>query len=92
MLRLDGLRTLRKHMEFEAADRAVGEASKRLQQGLAPGHWVGRVSEDEFLIVSVDCNSPSCAKNGSSASQLSLRPLEINTLACDLRLMPESPC
>lgn len=86
MIRLAGLRALRKHIGFEASDQAVQEAHRRLQAVLAPGDWLGRVSEEDFLVVSFDCNSPSCAiKGGRSSLQALLEPVHLDGLECDLQ-------
>jgi EAL domain-containing protein (putative c-di-GMP-specific phosphodiesterase class I)/GGDEF domain-containing protein len=85
MLRLTGLRALRKHVGYEAADAAADEARRRLELCLPAGDWVGRVADDEFLIVSYDCNSPSCAIKGSEFTLHGLAaPLRLDAIECAL--------
>lgn len=85
MLRLGGLRGLRKHLGFALAEQAAGEVMARLQRVLPAGDWLGQVSDDDFLIVSFDCNSPSCAIKGSTAwLQALCEPLPIGGVEYDL--------
>jgi diguanylate cyclase (GGDEF)-like protein len=64
---LRGIRRINTILGYEAGEEAVRISMQRIQTLLPDCDTVGRISSDELVIVSLDCNSPSCAIKGSKA-------------------------
>ena len=65
---LRGIRRINTVLGYEAGEEVVRVAIERIQESLPDCDTVGRISSDELVIVSMDCNSPSCAIKGSRAT------------------------
>ncbi|MGI9491878.1 MAG: putative bifunctional diguanylate cyclase/phosphodiesterase [Geminicoccaceae bacterium] len=65
---LRGVRRINTMLGYEAGEDVVRIAMERIQETLPDCDTVGRISSDELVIVSMDCNSPSCAIKGSRAT------------------------
>ncbi|MGI9437479.1 MAG: putative bifunctional diguanylate cyclase/phosphodiesterase [Geminicoccaceae bacterium] len=70
---LRGVRRINTMLGYEAGEEVVQIAIKRLRTALPDCDAVGRISSDELVVVSMDCNSPSCAIKGSRATISSLQ-------------------
>lgn len=64
---LRGIRRINTILGYEAGEEAVRIVMERVRKLLPDCDTVGRISSDELVIVSIDCNSPSCAIKGSKA-------------------------
>jgi diguanylate cyclase (GGDEF)-like protein len=73
IVRLGGVEAIREHLGYDEAEKVVQTAFARLCAVTDPGDWVGRLSDQEFVVVSYDCNSPSCAIKGSRRTLETLR-------------------
>ncbi len=83
VVRLGGMDAVREQLGYEQAEQAVQTAFKRLSGAVDSGDWLGRLSDNEFVIVSFDCNSPSCAIKGSNHTLQVLRdPVTIEGFDC----------
>jgi diguanylate cyclase (GGDEF)-like protein len=83
IVRLGGVEAIREHLGYDEAEEVVQTAFSRLRSVVDPGDWVGRLSDQEFVVVSYDCNSPSCAIKGSRRSLEALRePIAVAGLEC----------
>lgn len=65
---LRGIRRINTILGYEAGEEAVRIVMERVRATLPDCDTVGRISSDELVIVSMDCNSPSCAIKGSQAT------------------------
>ncbi|HKJ60760.1 MAG TPA: diguanylate cyclase, partial [Hyphomicrobiales bacterium] len=65
---LRGIRRINTILGYEAGEEAVRIAIERIRELLPDSDTVGRISSDELVIISLDCNSPSCAIKGSKAT------------------------
>jgi diguanylate cyclase (GGDEF)-like protein len=72
---LRGIRRINTILGYEAGEEAVQIVMERVRKLLPDCDTVGRVSSDELVIVSLDCNSPSCAIKGSKAIISSLQKI-----------------
>jgi len=82
-IHLRGVRRINTILGYDAGEEAVRIAMERIQKLLPECDTVGRISSDELFIVSIDCNSPSCAIKGSKAAILELQKIiEFNGSEC----------
>ena len=65
---LRGIRRINTMLGYDAGEEATRVVMERIQATLPDGDTVGRISSDELVIVSLDCNSPSCAIKGSKST------------------------
>ena len=65
---LRGIRRINTVLGYDVGEEAVRIAMERIRESLPDCDTVGRISSDELVIVSMDCNSPSCAIKGSRAT------------------------
>ena len=65
---LRGIRRINTMLGYDAGEEATRVVMERIQATLPDGDTVGRISSDELVIVSLDCNSPSCAIKGSKSA------------------------
>ena len=80
---LRGIRRINTVVGHQAGEELVRTLIDRVRGTLPDGDVVGRISSDELVIVSLDCNSPSCAIKGSRAALAALRqPVVIDGLEC----------
>ena len=78
-----GIRRINTVIGHQAGDACVRTLIDRVRATLPDGDIVGRISSDELVIVSLDCNSPSCAIKGSRAALDALRePVFIDGTEC----------
>lgn len=65
---LRGVRRINTVLGYEVGEDAVRVAMERIKESLPDCDAVSRISSDDLVIVSMDCNSPSCAIKGSRAT------------------------
>lgn len=65
---LRGIRRINTVLGYQVGEDAVCVAMERIRESLPDCDTVSRISSDELVIVSMDCNSPSCAIKGSRAT------------------------
>ncbi len=71
-LHLRGIRRINTMLGYAVGEEAMHTAIERIRVLLPECDRVGQVSSDELVIVSPDCNSPSCAIKGSTTMIASL--------------------
>jgi diguanylate cyclase (GGDEF)-like protein len=85
-VRLAGVREVNELIGYDAGEQIFLHGAARLAQSLPDGDIIGKISDDELLVISRDCNSPSCAIKGSqSAIEILQRPLRIDGQSCGLK-------
>jgi diguanylate cyclase len=84
-VRLRGMRRINTLLGYEAGETARCASAQMLARALPDCDAAGWLSDDEMLIISRDCNSPSCAVNGSKAAIEALsKPLSLAGTECML--------
>jgi diguanylate cyclase (GGDEF)-like protein len=80
---LRDIRRINTILGYEAGEEAVHIVMERIRKLLPDCDSVGRVSSDELVVVSLDCNSPSCAIKGSKSIISSLQSvISVNNSEC----------
>ena len=72
---LRGVRRINTILGYDAGEEAMRVVMERIEETLPEGDTVGRVSSDELVIISLDCNSPSCAIKGSKTAISALQKI-----------------
>jgi EAL domain-containing protein (putative c-di-GMP-specific phosphodiesterase class I)/GGDEF domain-containing protein len=83
LLRVRGMRRINAQFGYDTGARAANEAAVAILRAFPDCDALGWLSSDELLIVSRDCNSPSCAIVGGKAAIATLRsPLDVDGVEC----------
>ena len=82
---LTGIRKINSGLGYEFGDDAYNIAVSKIAETIPDCDIVGKISSDELLILSKDCNSPSCAIKGSrGAISVLQEDVEFNEVPCAL--------
>ena len=80
---LRGIRRINTMLSYDAGEDVIRIAMERIRAELPDCDVVGRISSDELVIISMDCNSPSCAIKGSQATISALqRVISVDGAEC----------
>ena len=84
-IHLTGIRKINSGLGYEFGDDAYNIAVSKIAESIPDCDIVGKISSDELLILSKDCNSPSCAIKGSTGAISVLQEdIEFNEIPCAL--------